>query len=387
MQNSIWLALLAIALFALWVLLGHQSLNNRPPQVAQPLVTRSALPPDFVLELPSGSLVSIAVSEDGQRLAVARNFASQQDGRNVNMTELRMFDLDLRQALWTASYENPNCCGLPVVQMTPDGSLVLGAGKQLHLYSQDGQELWTLNFQDGSEFTLLSAELSADGRYIAATTAHRAYLFSSEGQQLWSAEFVGVPTVALSRDGVYLLIATAKLFELYRTADLHIVRQGELSYEEPAVAAAISDDGSAWAIAGTAGTDSLIVRTFGVEPERQFVLEEVNTPQLSLEGSWLVVEGALGEEAALIKITDGSLQRFLKRSDSAHIALAGDRLALGQGRTIEVRRLSDNTLLWQTQAPAMVVMLRLSGDRLIALGSEKSDAALPNRVWAWTLKG
>lgn len=387
MQSSTWLALIAAALFALWLLLGPHGLS-RPPQAAQPMATRSALLPDFVLEFPSGSLVSITASGDGRRLAVARNFVSQQDGRNVNMTELRLFDLDSGQALWAASYENPNCCGLPVVKMTSEGPLlILGAGKQLHLYNQDGHKLKTFSYAKDDEFTLLSAALSADGEYIAATSAQRAYLFSREGQQLWSAEFAGVPTLALSRAGTYLLVATNERFALYRTADLQLVREGALSYADPVVAVAISDDGSAWAIAGNSDTDTLIVRVLGTEPERQLVLGAVNAPRLSFVGSRLLIEGALGGEAALIDLSDGNLQRFPKQSDSAHIALQGDHVAIARGRVIELRRLSDNALLWQRQVLGTVVMLWLGSDKLIALGNEQGDSALPNRIWVWTMKG
>lgn len=263
MQHSIWIMLVAVALLAVAVLLSPRAPNSYLSETTQPV--RAPELPDFVVEMPSGSLASVALSEDGRRLAVARNFVSEQEGRAINMTELKLFDLDSGQALWTASYENPNCCGLPIVKITPDALFVLGAGKQLHLYSQDGQELKTLSFQEDDEFTLLSAQLSADGRYIAATSSHRAYLFSSEGEQLWSAKFPEVPTAALSSDGRYLLVATPKRFQLHQTTDLKLIQEGELSYEEPAVAAAISTEGSMFAIAGnrTSGSDALTVYIVG----------------------------------------------------------------------------------------------------------------------------
>jgi dipeptidyl aminopeptidase/acylaminoacyl peptidase len=341
------------------------------------------------LEMPSGSLASIAVSEDGQRLAVARHFVSEQEGRAVNMTELKLFDVDVGKALWSVAYANPNCCGLPLVKMTPDGHFILGAGKQLHLYAQDGQELQTLSFQDDSEFTLLSAELSAHGQYLAATTAYRAYLFSREGQQLWSAEFEGVPTLALSRDGAYLLVATNKLFELYRTSDRTLIRQGELPYQGVVATPAITDDGSSFAIAGNlhVGRDDLTVFVFrqeSADPQR-IALGEVNAPTLSFAERWLRVEGALGGAAALIHLDDGNLKQFPSQSEAVHLAIAAERdwLAVAHSGIVELRRLSDDKLLWQARAPGAILALLLSGDRIIALGNEQSDSAFSNRVWGW----
>ncbi len=384
MQNATWLALIAAVLLALWALVSS---SGRPVMHATPPAFGEL--PDLVLEIPAGSLTSVAVSADGRHVAVAHNFVSQQDGRNVNMTELQLFDLSVGQALWTTSYENPNCCGLPLVKMTPDARFLLGAGKQLHLYSQDGQELKALRYQEDSEFTLLSAEVSSDGQYIAATTSQRAYLFSREGQRLWSAQFKDVPVVALSDDGHYLLAATNKLFHLYSTTDLKLLHEGTLTYEGLVVAAALAEDGSAFAIAGNPafGRDELTVYIWKSGEARRVVLGEVHVPKLTIRGQWLWVEGGFGGEAALIFINDGTLRRFAAEPSSAHLAVdpGHDRLALARGAVIELRRISDDQLLWQTRAPGRVLALLLQGSKLIAVGSENGDAVSPDRVWVWDI--
>ncbi len=377
MQNSIfWIALAAAVALVLFAFLR----SSAPPSGhSAAVLVEPHTAPDSVLELPSGSLASAALSEDGRRLAVARNFVSEQEGRASTMTELRLFDLEAGQALWTVSYANPNCCGLPIVQMTPDSQFILGAGKQLHLYAQDGQELRTFSYSGDDEFTLLSAAISADGRLIAATSAYRAYLFSSEGEHLLSMKFPEVPAVALSRDGQYLLVTTHKLFQVYRTEDRTIVRQGELPYQDVVTTPAIAEDGSVFAVAGSVGRDDLTVFIFRQDNIQQIVLGAVNAPQLSLERRWLRVEGTLGGEAALIDLTDGSLRRFPKQSASVHIALWGERLGIGREEAIELRRLSDDQVLWQAQAPGTVLALWLRANRVIALGNDQ--------VWTWKVQG
>jgi hypothetical protein len=375
--------LIAVGLLIALVLLLSSRSPAEHPRVSPDEATR----PDFVFTLPSESLASVAASADGKYLVLARN--SVPEGSSANMTELTLFDLGSGKVLWSAVYANPNCCGLPLAKMTADAQLIVGAGKQLHLYTKDGQELKVLRYQEDTEFTLLSAEVSSAGNLIAATTSHRAYLFSREGQRLWSAQFEDVPVVALSGDGRHLLVATSKLFQLYSTTDFKLLQEGTLPYEGPGVAAALAEDGSAFALAGNpaVGRDELTVYLWKNSEVRRVVLGEVNVPQLAIAGSWLWVEGRFGGEAALISINDGTLRRFTAGPSSAHLAVdpGHDRLALARGAVLELHRLSDDQLLWQTRAPGRVLVLLLHGSKLIALGNENDDAALPDRVWAWDI--
>ena len=377
-----YLMLIAAGLLITLVLLLSPHSPAGHPQVSPEAANR----PDFLFALPSESLASVAASADGKYLALARNFVPE--GSSATMTELTLFDLGSGKALWSAVYANPNCCGLPIVKITPDGQFILGAGKQLHLYAKDGQALQALRYQEDTEFTLLSAEVS--GNYIAATTSHRAYLFSRERQQLWSAQFAEVPVVALSGEGRYLLVATNKLFQLYSITDLKLLQEGTLPYEGLVVAAALAEDGSAFAIAGNPafGRDELTVYIWKNGEARQVVLGEVNVPQVAIEGQWLWVEGRFGGEAALIFINDGTLRRFAAEPSPAHLAVdpRHDRLAMARGAVIELRRLSDDQLLWRTPAPGRVLALLLQGSKLIALGNGNSDASLPDRVWAWDMR-
>ncbi len=376
-----YLMLIAVGLLIALVLLLSRHSPARHPQVSPDAANRR----DFLVTLPSESLASVAASADGKYLALARNFVPE--GSSANMTELTLFDLSSGKALWSTVYANPNCCGLPLVKMASDAQVIVGAGKQLHLYAKDGRELKALRYQEDNEFTLLSAEVS--GNYIAATTSQRAYLFSREGRQLWSAQFAEVPVVALSGDGRYLLVATNKLFQLYSTTDLKLLQEGPLTYEGPVVAAALAEDGSAFAIAGNPafGRDELTVYLWKNGEARRVVLSEVNVPQLAIAGQWLWVEGRFGGEAALISINDGALRRFAAEPSSAHLAVdpGHDRLAVARGAAIELRRLSDDQLLWQTRAPGRVLALLLHGSTLIALGNENDAAVLPDRVWAWDI--
>jgi hypothetical protein len=94
-----------------------------------------------------------------------------------------------------------------------------------------------------------------------------------------------------------------------------------------------------------------------------------------------------GGEAALISINDGTLRRFTAGPSSVHLAVdpEHDRLVLARGAVLELHRLSDDQLLWQTRAPGRVLALLLHGSKLIALGNENDDAALPDRVWVWDI--
>ncbi len=381
LRIPIYVVLIALGLVALVVLMSSGPPSSQKPQAVKAEHNK----PDFLFTLPSESLASVAASADGKYLALARNFVPE--GSSANMTELTLFDLGSGKALWSAVYANPNCCGLPLAKMTSDAQVIVGAGKQLHLYAKDGRELKALRYQEDNEFTLLSAEVSEN--YIAATTSQRAYLFSREGRQLWSAQFAEVPVVALSGNGHDLLVATNKLFQLYSTTDLKLLQEGTLTYEGPVVATALAEDGSAFAIAGNpvSGRDELVVYIWKNGEARQVVLDEVNVPQLAIEGQWLWVEGRFGGEAALISINDGALRRFAAEPTSAHLAVdpGHDRLAVARGAAIELRRLSDDQLLWQTRAPGRVLALLLHGSTLIALGNENDAAVLPDRVWAWDI--
>lgn len=398
LRIPIYVVLIAVGLIALVVLISSGPPSSQKPEAVKVKAEHNKrgteepqTKPDFAFALPpSSSLASIAASADGKYLALARNFWSEK--KRANMTELSLFDLDSGKTLWSSVYVNPNCCGLPIVKISPDAQFLLGAGRQLHLYTQDGQELKPFGFQEDDEFAL-SADLSSDGKYIAATSSRRAYLFSQDKPLPWTAEFEGTPSVALSAKGEYLLVATSHAFQLYRTADLELIQQGELQYQGTMVVPAISEDGSVFTIAGnpTYGQPDLTVNIFKTEsPEaRQIPLGRVSAPKLVIDGKGelVLVEWGFGGEAALVPTGDGSPRLFPSEPDSTHITLdaAGDRLAIAWGGAIEVRRLSDNALLWQTQVRGTVLAVLLNGDKIIALGNEKGDSVLPNRVWAWKI--
>jgi dipeptidyl aminopeptidase/acylaminoacyl peptidase len=392
LRMPIYVVLIAVGLVALLLLLHSGPRTGDKPMLLSSKGSQTALvaqPPDFALALPPrSSLASIAASTDGRYVVLARNFWS--DKEQANLTELSLFDLESGEALWSKLYVNPNCCSTPIVKTTPDGQLILGAGKQLHLYTRDGQELKAFGFQEDNEFAF-SAEISQDGKYIAAASSRRTYLFSLDGQLLWTSDSKDVPSVALSADGQYLLVATSHAFQLYRTTDQQLIRQEELTYQGPVVTAALSKNGSSFAIAGSPewGQADLSVNVFPQQSSeaRLITLGKVNAPKLTIDerGQLVLVEGNLGSEAALIPIGDGHLRRFSPQPDSVHMAVdaVSDRLAISRGRVVEVRRLSDDQLLWQTSVQGTILALLLSGDRIIALGNEQGNSILPNRVWAW----
>ncbi len=389
LRMPIYVVLIAVGLVALLLFMRASPPENLPSGAVNAKHQQTKV--DFVFALPQPStLAGIAASADGKYLALARNFWSEKE--RANLTELSLFDLETGEAMWSKVYANPNCCSTPIVKATPDGQLILGAGKQLHLYTQDGQELKTYSFQEDSEFAF-SADISRDGKFIAAASSRRAYLFSQDGQLLWTSDSKDVPSVALSGDGQYLLVATSHAFQLYRTSDQQLIRRGELTYQGPMVIPAISQDGSSFAIAGNPmwGQADLSVNIFLQQSSeaRLIPLGKVNAPKLSIDerGQLVLVEGNLGSEAALIPTDDGRPRRFFPQSDSVHMAVdaVSDRLAITHGRVVGVRRLSDDQPLWQTPVPGTILALLLRGDRIIALGNEQGNSILPNRVWAWSV--
>ncbi len=382
MRSSRQVALFSL-LFALWWALAFQ----RAVAQASPsrgIFTISPAPGGFTVGFPAGLAEMTAGGDLG---AIGLNRFNAESGESESLVAL----VDLQQGTlrWSHRYMNSNCCGDPLVRISPDGSRLLAAGEEIVLWDSSGKVLSRMPLPEGT--ISIDAAISADGRYGVVVTSNGILiaLDTRTGARVWSKGGFKAPTsLAVSASGDVIAVGTLRGISLVqgRAGGRDLLWLGRWRW----AAVALSGDGgrlaAAWKLVDGMVVAGAFLTSGGLKGPlwtRPLWKGTVPLVKVDAQGQTIAVGDLLGRGAAVLSWEGQVLWRSSPQEEGVHADLSpdGKQLVVALGRVVEVRRLPETTVQWQSVLPGVVLKVRMAWPWVIAIGTLEQGSMVPNRIW------
>lgn len=380
------LALFGLLISLWWMLALQRTIASTDP--ARGIVTVSLTPVGLTMAFPAG-LAGMDVARSGDMGALGLNRFNADRGESESVAVL----VDLRRGTlrWVHRYANSNCCGDPLVHISPDGSRLLAAGSEVVLWERSGKVLLRIPLPEGAIGT--SAVISADGRWglILASDGTLTALDMRTVSRAWSRErFKSSTSLAANASGGVIAVGSLRGIFLLRNRD-----GGESQvFFWPGLwrwaSVALNDDGdrlaAVWKLPdGTVVAGAFLTSGGGKGPlwTRSLWRGTVPLVKVDAQGQTIAVGDLLGQGATLLSWEGRVLWRSPPQGAGVHIDLSpdGKHLVVAFGRVVEVRRLPDTTVQWQSVLPGVALKVRISWPWVIGIGTLEQDSMVPNRIW------
>lgn len=344
----------------------------------------------------SQGLVRLAPAEAARALTFALDLPVD-DAGNVQVFATRL-DLEARRIAWAAGSPNPSCCAFPVLVATPDGSTVLVGSDAVYLLEGEGRVVRREAALAEGEAALGGA-LSADGQRAVVTT--------SEGRVLGlERERAGLAWVlntkqpevaaAVSRDGRVIAVATPDEVRLaaWTAGEPRWLERRALPFRASWVAVGVDATGERYAVVGMppGGEAQAYLYAQGRStPLAEATIPGARLPEITVtpDGALAVVTSTWVAGAGAIVPVAGTPVVVPADAAGGLVSLAasvlGDRVAVLQGRRLQVLRWPGGDVLWTRDLDVPGQAVTFAGDWVVVAGSATGSSVLTDRLWAWQI--
>jgi hypothetical protein len=342
----------------------------------------------------SQGLVRLAPTEVARALTFALDLPVD-DAGNVQVFATRL-DLEARRVAWAVGSPNPSCCAFPVLVATPDGSTILVGSDAIYLLDSEGRVVRREAALAEGEAALGGA-LSADGRRAVVTTSEGRVLgLERERTGLAWTLNTKQPEVAaaLSRDGRVIVIATPNEVRLaaWAAGEPRTIERRPLPFRSSWIAVGIDATGERYAAVGLplAGEAQAYLYAQGhTTPLAEATIPGARLPEITLtpDGALAVVTSTWVPGAGAIVPAAGTPVIVPVDPAGGLVSLAasvqGDRVAMLQGRRLQVLRWPGGDVLWDRDLDVPGQAVTFAGDWVVITGSATGSSVLTDRLWAW----
>ena len=357
-----------------------------PQGLSSGIFTLSPSPGGLVVGFPGGPA---EIAAGGAWAAIGLNYFNAERGRSESVAGL----LELRAGVlrWSHRYANSNCCGDPLVRVSPDGSRVLAAGDEVVLWDRFGKVLSRMPLPEGK--ISIAATISDDGRrgVVVASNGTLLALDMQTGARIWTMDgFEGPTGLSVSASGDVVAVGSVRgIFLRDRAGRRELLWPGLWRW----AAVVLDQDGdrlaAAWKLPdGTvvAGALQIPGRFRGPLWTKPLWRGTVPSVTMDAQGRTILVGDFLGRGAALL--TWGG--RILWRSSQeegvrADLSRDGAGFVVASRRRVEVYRLPDLTLQGEMVLPGIALKVRTARPWLLVLGTTEQGSVVPNRVWGFQM--
>lgn len=342
----------------------------------------------------SPGLVRLAPAEAAGALTFALDLPVD-DAGNVAVFATRL-DLAAGRVVWTASSPNPSCCAFPVLVTTPDGSTVLVGSDAVYLLDGEGRVVRREAVLAEGE-AALSAALSGDGRRAVVTTSEGRVLgLERERAGLAWELHTNQPEVAaaVSRDGRVIAIATPDEVRLAAWAggEPRMLERRTPPSRPSWISVGINATGERYAVVGMPpGSEARLYFYARGQPAAlaEATIPGARLPEVTVtpNGALAVVTSSWVAGAGAIVPAGGTPLVVPVNPDGGLVSLAasmqGDRVAVLQGRHLDVRRWPEGDIIWTQSLDVPGQAVTFAGDWVVVAGSAAGHSVLADRLWAW----
>ncbi len=342
----------------------------------------------------SQGLVRLAPTEVARALTFALDLPVD-DAGNVAIFASRL-DLVSRSVVWTTSSPNPSCCAFPVLVATPDGSTILVGSDAIYLLDSEGRVVRREAVLAEGEAALGGA-LSADGQRAVVTTSEGRVLgLERERTGLAWTLNTKQPEVAaaLSRDGRVIVIATPNEVRLaaWAAGEPRTLEHRALLSRPSWISVGIDATGERYAVVSMppGGEARLSLYAQGQPaPLAEAIIPGARLPEVTVtpNGTLAVVTSTWVAGAGAIVPASGAPVIIPADPAGGLVSLAasvqGDRVAILQGRRLQVLRWPSGDVLWARDLDVPGQAVTFAGDWVVVAGSAAGNSVLADRLWAW----
>jgi len=357
-----------------------------PEGLSSGIFTLSPSPGGLVVGFPGGPA---EIAPGGAWAAIGLNWFNAERGRSESVAGL----LDLRAGAlrWSHRYANSNCCGDPLVRVSPDGSRVLAAGDEVVLWDRFGKVLSRTPLPEGK--ISIAATISDDGQrgVVVASNGTLLALDMRTGARDWTMDgFEGPTGLSVSASGDVVAVGSVRGIFLRDRSGRKLLWPGLWRW----AAVALDQNGDrlavAWklpdgtVVAGALQTSGKFRGPLWTKPLWRGTVPFVAT---DAQGQTILVGDFLGRGAALLTWGGRILWRS-SQEEGVHADLSrdGSGFVVASRRRVEVYRLPDLTLQGEVVLPGIALKVRAARPWLFVLGTTEQGSMVPNRAWGFRMR-
>jgi hypothetical protein len=344
----------------------------------------------------SQGLVRLAPAETARALTFALDLPVD-DAGNVQVFATRL-DLEARRVAWATGSPNPSCCAFPVLGTTPDGKTVLVGSDAIYLLDSEGRVVRREAALAEGEAALGGA-LSADGQRAVVTTSEGRVLGLEHAHAglAWTLNTTQPEVAAaLSHDGRVIAIATPNEVRLaaWAAGEPRTIERRQLPFRSSWIAVGIDATGERYAVVGLplAGEAQAYLYAQGrTTPLAEVTIPGARLPEITLtpDGALAVVTSTWVAGAGAIVPASGTPVIVPPDPAGGLVSLTasvpGDRVAVLQGRRLQVLRWPGGEVLWARDLDVPGQAVTFAGDWVVVAGSATGNSVLTDRLWAWQI--